>query len=224
VHSHESKEFVKVIVGPNGEVRTLQKQAVWERPYFQERRLGSLNYFHLNDEDAWELRHPRLADIEPEDFDFAAEYLESGDFGTKHSEGEEQVGKAFEQLNSAWVTAEKLGMTDLLEHVCDKMERLAPWDMWDVMAFAWEVYKEEAPYLPAQQRMMDMLAAYISEHYWSYIEGREISATFIQGLKDLPELELAIHSKRSTTLKEQLHPEEQSYDEEYGEDEHLDIE
>ncbi|KAF1947832.1 hypothetical protein EJ02DRAFT_449307 [Clathrospora elynae] len=205
----ESKDFVQVLVGPKSEVSTLHKQAVWDRDYFRETRLSNLNYFDQNDDGIWQLKHPRLHEIEPADFAFAAEFLESGDFGHKYPEGDEEVHEAFAESISAWDTAEKLGMTDLLDHICDKMERIAPWDMWDVLAFACQVFTSPPPDLTAQTRMKDILATDIAEHYWIYIEDDHLSTTFVQRLRDLPELEHVIYVKRAKALKIRLGLEEE---------------
>jgi hypothetical protein len=153
------------------------------------------------------LSHPALVEIEPDDFIFIAEYLESGGFGHRNPEGEDDVQKAFAEMYSAWVTAEKLGMLDLLDHICDKMERLAPWDMWDVMVFACHVYKSHGLDFTAQARMKDMLATDIAQNYWIYIEDDHLSTSFIQRLKQLPELERDIYVRRTSALNSQLDPE-----------------
>lgn len=162
-------------------------------------------YFTLNDDGTYELRHPGFADVSSEDFEFVAQYLESGDFGLKHPEGEE-VREAFAQMIAAWSIAETVNMTDLLDHVVDKMERLAPWDMCDVLAFAIQVYKSADLSLPAQQRMKDLLSAEIARHYWSYLEDEQLNGIFIQRLKQLPELERDVYTKRIATLNQNLQP------------------
>ncbi|KAF1842403.1 uncharacterized protein K460DRAFT_359016 [Cucurbitaria berberidis CBS 394.84] len=207
----ESKEFVLVYVGPEREERTLQKNHVWNRPYFRDMRTGIL-HFAINEAGTWVLSHPGLAEIEPEDFFFVAEYLESGELGHKRPEGESQVHEAFAQNISAWAAAIKLGMTDLLDHIVDKLERLAPWDMWDIMAFACHVFESSGPSLPAQQRMKDLLATDIAHNFWVYIEDDHLSASFVQRLKDLPELERVIYAKRIAVLKARL------YGDQVGED------
>ncbi|CAO2647824.1 Nn.00g087460.m01.CDS01 [Neocucurbitaria sp. VM-36] len=202
-----SKEFVLVYVGPNGEQRTLQKNHVWEQPYFKDSVAG-INHFELNDAGIWVLSHPSLSEIDPEDFIFVAEYLESKEFGHRSPEGGEEVQEAFAQNMSAWTAAVKLGMTDLLEDIVKKLERLAPWDMWDIMAFACHVFGSPGPSLPAQDLMKDMLTTEIAQNFWVYLEDDHLSESFRQRLKELPELERDIYVKRIAALNVQLHTEE----------------
>ena len=218
-----SKGFVLMYVGPDSEERTLQRSHVWDRPYFQDQRTGIM-HFELK-EGQWLLSHPRLAEIDPEDFDLVAEWLESGQLGHKHPEGEEEVQEAFAQNISAWETALKLGMTDLLDHIVDKLERLAPWDMWDIMAFACHVF-EETPggsCLPVQERMKDLLATELAQNFWIYIEDEHLSAGFIQRLKDLPELERDIYERRTAAINARLHAEGNEGDEEDEVEDEMDM-
>lgn len=197
--STASKDFVLVRVGPDEDERLLPTSYVWNRPYFRE-PTGGIMYFETNDDDIYELSHPGLAEIMPEDFAYVAQYLESGIFGLQHPEGEMAVQNAFAESMAAWTAAEKLGMTDLMEHVVDKVERLAPWDMWDAMAFACIVYQTAGPFLPVQERMKDVLATDLAQHYWVYIQDDHLSDAFIQRLKDLPELERDILRRRTVAL------------------------
>jgi hypothetical protein len=90
MYRSESKDFVQVLVGPDAEVSTLQKESVWNRSYFREPKLG-INHFNHNGDGMWELQHPALTEIEPEDFVFAAEYLESDGFGHRHPQEGDQT-------------------------------------------------------------------------------------------------------------------------------------
>lgn len=205
--SAASKEFVLIYIGSQGEERMVHRSCVWNRPYFRDVRTGIMRFSH-NEDGLWILSHPAFADVEPDDFAYIAEYLESGDFGLKRPNGEEEVQEAFAQIISAWITAQKLDMTDLLDHILDKLERLAPWDMWHVMTFACLTYESQGPCLPAQERLKDMLATDIARNYWIYIEDDHLSASFVQRLKDLPELERDIFIRRTLTLNARLQSEE----------------
>ncbi|KAH7380754.1 hypothetical protein BKA66DRAFT_531533 [Pyrenochaeta sp. MPI-SDFR-AT-0127] len=201
-----SKEFVLIHVGPEKEERMIHINYVWSRPYFNDGRTGIM-HFTRNDEGMWILSHPALNDIAPEDFLYIVEYLESDDFGLKNPEGVEEVQEAFAQIISAWVTALRLGMTDLLDHILDKLERL-PSDMWHIMAFACYAYESQKPCLPAQERLKDVLATDIAQNYWSYLEDDHLSKYFIERLQDLPELERDIYARRIVALDASLDSEE----------------
>ncbi|KAJ4377429.1 hypothetical protein N0V83_000254 [Neocucurbitaria cava] len=214
-----SKEFVLVYVGPFKEERTLRKDRVWERPYFRNPQAG-INHFKLNNAGTWVLAHPKLADVNPGDFVFVAEFLESDDFGHRCPEGGEQVQWAFAQNMSAWAQALKLGMTDLLEHVINKLERLAPWDLWCIMAFACQVYKpSDGLLLPAEERMREILSTQIARTFWVYIEDDALCKSFRQRLSQAPELELDICLRRVDLLNAQLQAEEAKEQKDEDEDE-----
>jgi hypothetical protein len=204
VHSSESKEFVQVSVGDPAEIFMLPKPDVWNRPYFQDERTG-INYFDLNDQGMWVLKHPKLATMSSEDFGFIAEYLGSGDFGHRFPENEEQIEESFGQCISTWVTADLLGMNDLLDDITEKMEhRISPWPLWDVMAFACYVYGYTSVLLPAHDKMKALLADSMAEHYWIYIDDEHLSGQFLERLRELPELERDIQGRRFPAINPQV--------------------
>src|SRR5689334_14068986 len=92
-----SKDFVSIRVGAEREERLLHLKCVWGRPYFLNVTNG-INLFDLNDDGSWELKHPGLSSIEPEDFNYVAEYLESDSFGYINPQGEEETNEAFIQI------------------------------------------------------------------------------------------------------------------------------
>ena len=212
VYRTASKQFVQCRIGPEGEQRLLQRKSVWDRPYFRDPRTGVM-LFKLKDDGIWELAHPGLNDVSPEDFAFIAEYLESGLFGFRNPQSEEEMVEAFAQMGSAWTVAEHLGMTDLTEHIVEKVESFAPWNLLNTIAFAWIVYASQGPPLPAKERLKDILATEIAQNYWTYIEDDHLNEIFIQRLKDLPELERDIYVRRTAALEAQLNEEDMENDE-----------
>jgi hypothetical protein len=204
VHRSESKEFVQVSVGDPAEIFMLYKSDVWNKPYFRDDRTG-INYFDLNDQDMWVLKHPKFATMVPEDFRFIAEYLGSGDFGHRFPEDDEQIEESFSQCISTWVSAESLGMNDLLDDITEKLEhRISPWPMWDVMAFACYVYGPSRVSLPVHDKMKALLADSMAEHYWVYIEDEHLSGQFLERLRELPELERDIQGRRFPAINPQV--------------------
>lgn len=189
----------------------LQKSHVWDRPYFRN-TLSARNYFEPIGENAWELVHPRLPDILPDDFRMVAEFLSDGDFGPRDPEEEEQVAETFAQCISAWRTAELLSMDDLLEHIVGKIRATQPWwDMFNVMAFACSMYQSQIS-LQAHDDMKTLLSGYIAEHWFIYAEDDNLSSHFFTRLKQLPELERDIFAKRVAQLDRHLQPEEEEQD------------
>jgi len=160
-------------------------------------------YFGISDDGMYQLTHPGLADIDPEDFTFVAQYLENGSFGDRMI-NEEDSREGFAQCMAAWVSAEKLGMNDLMDHVVEKLEQLENRNLWDVLAFACLVYRSPGISLPAQIRAKELVATDISLHYWDYVEDDSLSILFMERLKDLPELERDISVKRIPMLNAQL--------------------
>ncbi|KAF1932644.1 uncharacterized protein M421DRAFT_89018 [Didymella exigua CBS 183.55] len=221
-NSEESNQFVQVFVGPeidpaNGSdidpqrrkyKLQLLKQHVWDRPYFRD-ALSARNYIGPIGENTWELVHPRLVDISPEDFRWAAEYLSGGDFGHREPETEEEVKDTFAQCMSARRTAELLNMDDLLEHIVDKIRAFQPWwDLWNVMAFAVSIYQSEVS-LQAHDDLKELFTGYIADLFYIYIEDDHISTTFTDRLKQLPELERDVLKKRFAQLEHRLQPQEE---------------
>ncbi|KAJ8111282.1 hypothetical protein OPT61_g6091 [Boeremia exigua] len=210
----ESSQFVQVFVGPEVDPASssdidphrrkyklqLMKNHVWDRPYFRD-TLSARNYFEPIGDNTWELVHPRLADISPEDFTWAAEFLSDGDFGHREPEDEEQVAESFAQCISAWRTAELLSMDDLLEHIVEKMRGTqAWWDLWSVMAFACSIYQSEVP-LQAHRELKTLFSEYIADLFFVYIEDHALSGAFLTRLKQLPELERDVLMKRVSQLE-----------------------
>lgn len=172
----------------------LLKHHIWDRPYFRD-TLSGRNYFNPIGENTWELIHPGLADISPEDFQMVAEFLSDGSFGTRNPDTEEQVAQAFAECMSAWQTAEILNMDDLLEHVIDKLRSNRPWwDLFDVMLFVCIIYGSENP-LAAHNHLKPLLSEFIAEHYDVYIEDDYLRAGFMTRVKELPELRRDVHKK-----------------------------
>ncbi|RMZ71523.1 hypothetical protein GMOD_00006646 [Pyrenophora seminiperda CCB06] len=206
-----SEGFVQIPVGPTGEVSTLPKGCVWNRQYWQDIRYG-VNHFDLNDAGIWELRHPALPSIAPGDFAFAAEYLESDDFGHRDPRGGDSNIKeeAFVQCIAAWGVAEKLRMTDLMDHIVDKLERcIEEPELQVVTIFARQIYEAEDLGLPSQARLKDWLATYIAQNWWIYLGDDHLSGVFLETLMRLPELERDIYVRRLVALNERLDGDEE---------------
>jgi hypothetical protein len=202
---------VQIPHGPENDISTLQKRSVWNRSYWLDPRQG-VNYFDINEDGIWELQHPALSEIEPKDFVFIAEYLESGDFGHRHPQGGDAMEEALAQCVSVWTTAEALGMFDLMEHVIDKLGGLIEPGLDELLMFADLVYKSPDSDLPAHERMKDYLATNLANNYWIYLEDDHLSSTFIEKMKELPRLERDIYRRRIVALNERLSPEDEEQD------------
>jgi hypothetical protein len=191
---------------------------VWDKPYFQDSRSGT-NHFHLDDNGFWELRHPELVNINIEDFGFIAEYLTDEQFGLRHPETTEQKKEAIAQCASAWQTAEKLNMDDLLMHIAEKVEFLE-WDNADVLTLAILIYRATGPSFDAHNKMRDWVSSYMAHHYWSFNKDVEIGSIFIKRLRRLPELERDVFVRRgkSLTVGTDLDEDEESEEEGLGDD------
>ncbi|KAI4697638.1 uncharacterized protein J4E84_000770 [Alternaria hordeiaustralica] len=197
----ESKEFVQVLVGPDQEVYNLQISCLWDRPYFRDSKQGLLLIDH-NDAGMWELKHPALVDINPEDFTFIAEYLESDGFGHRNPQEGEETNEAFAQCVAAWITAEKLGMWDMLEHVAEKLKGIQP-GMLEVLVFCRHVYAEDATSL-SQDDVRDYLAVYIVEHWWTYWGDDHLRPNFMELLQQFPQLDRDVNERRGPVLEERI--------------------
>lgn len=183
----------------------LLKNHVWNRPYFRGDTLSGRNYISPVGENTWELIHPQLLNISPDDFRYIAEFLSDDDFGLREPQDEEQVMELFAQCISAWDAAEKLGMDDLLDHIVEKIRATSgTWDLWDVMAFACMVYESDIP-LNAHDELRDLFCEYIADLFFVYLEDEHLAGTFLTRLKRLPELERGILAKRIALLETRAH-------------------
>ena len=171
--------------------------------------MSGRNYITPVGDNTWELVHPRLVDISPEDFRWAAEFLSDGDFGIRKVEDEEQAAETFAQCVSAWRTAESLSMDDLLEHIVEKLRNARPfWDLWNVFAFACSIYQSEVS-LQAQDELKDLFSEFIANHFYIYVEDDHLRNTFLTRLKQLPELEKDVLLKIVARLTQQLSPQDE---------------
>ncbi|KAL6706588.1 hypothetical protein ACN47E_005344 [Coniothyrium glycines] len=191
---NESKQCVIVRVGPDAVERLFLKKSIWNRPYFQE-PTHSIMYFHLNENDLYELRHPELAEIDPDDFEFAAEFIESGSFGIKNAETPQDDREAFAEIASAWDVAHKLRMTDLQDHCVEKIEGLASLDMWDCMGFACCIYDSSGVDNDAQTRLKALLSTQIAENFFFYLKDKDLAKVFIEMFQQRPELRRHVYEK-----------------------------
>lgn len=195
----ESKDFVRIVVGPDHEVRTLLKAHLWDRPYFRDFRSG-LDRFRLTEDNIYQLDHPELAKLDPADFQFLAEYLTDGDFGLRNPlEGPEQTKEAIAQCVSAWEAGDKLGMFDLLEHIVDKVQ-FFEWDNADVLILAVIIYRTPDPPTTAHEDMRNWISSYLAQHFWTYIRDETMGHLFRRKLRAMPELEREVFEKRAVML------------------------
>ncbi|XPS96267.1 hypothetical protein M3J09_005538 [Ascochyta lentis] len=217
----ESSQFVQVFVGPKVEDDPeadperkqhrfqLMRCHVWGRPYFRN-TLSAHSYLTPVGENTWELQHPRLPDILPEDFRIVAEFLSDGDFGHRQPQDEEKVAETFAQSISAWKTADLLSMDDLLDHIVEKMRKAQPWwDMVNVMAFACIVYQSEIS-LQAHDEMKALLSDYIADVFYVYIGDDHLSGHFTARLQQLPELGRDVFTKMAAQSSRRLPPQEEA--------------
>ena len=220
--SGSSKEFVLVRVGADKEQHFISKRSVWDRPYFRDPTCGVM-CFEMDDDDLLELVHPGLANIDPVDFAHVAQYLENEVFGVQRTTTQDKTQQAFAEIVSAWHTAENLGMTDLMEHIVDKLGRLGPWGLFEVLAFACDQYKADGSPFPAQDQLKDFLATNLAQHYWVYVQDMTLSDIFIRRLQDSPEMERDILHRRLAALDLRLDEETDVEQEDEGEEEQVNL-
>jgi hypothetical protein len=187
-----------VLVGRDHVVRNLPKAAVWDRPYFNDPRSGT-NRFVFTDDNTWELRHPGLASMDLDDFQFIAEFLTDGDFGIRAAEGDDQNQEAIAQCVSAWEAGEKMGMNDLLDHIADKVNYLR-WNLEDVLTLAIIVYRPPGLVMPANESLRGWISGYMAHHFWEYIKDENIGNYFRKRMRGMPQLERDVFIKRAGLL------------------------
>lgn len=206
-----SREFITVRVGPQNVTRIFSKATLWNRQYWRNPGAGLL-YFDLTEDHLYELKHPALASIEPGDFKFVAEFLESGKFGIKCVDFPKQRQEACAELMTTWDIAEKLGMTDLLEHCVDKIQYLTPIDPWDCLYFACMIYDSDGIGTEARSEMKNFLSTQIAEQFFVYLEDDHLSRHFIEQFQKRPGLQYEVFEKRMKTLQKRQQDEDDQED------------
>lgn len=179
---------------------TLHKQGVWNRSYFRDPRFG-INFFGYTG-NKLELQHPALRRMVPEHFQLVAEYLESGNFGCRYPQNGDEYEEVFIQCGIAWFVAEKLGMSDLMDFVVDRLEHIEL-GMYEVLAFAGKIYNSPAADSPSHDRLKDLLVTHIACNYWVYQGDDCLHSNFIGTVQSLPELDRDISQRRVSLLDEQ---------------------
>jgi hypothetical protein len=179
-------------------VLNLPKEDVWNRLYFRNAGSGT-NRFDYTEGGAYVLRHPALASITTDDFQYVAEYLAVEEFGIREPFTPEEVKIACAQCISAWESAEKLGMDDFLDHIAKKVGFLA-WDHAEVLAMAIIVYRGRGAVLCAHERMREWASGYLAQHFWALTKDPEIGSIFRKRLRKLPELQRDVFVKRAQNL------------------------
>ncbi|KAG9202743.1 hypothetical protein G6514_003995 [Epicoccum nigrum] len=216
----ESSQFVQVFVGPEVDPASdkqidperrrykfqLIKHHIWNRTYFQD-SLSAKHYFTPIGENTWELTHPELVNISPEDFCFVAEYLSNGRFGYGEPEDQEQFAEFFAQCMSAWRTAEQLKADDLLNHIVEKIHAIHDmrhlWDLWNPVVFTCSIYRADLA-LDAHTELKALFSEFIAEYYHAYLADDHTSDVLLTSFRQLPKLEKDVLAKRVDLLERQL--------------------
>jgi len=182
INREQSKAFIHIPVGPDQVIHTFQKKDVWDRPYF--RNAGAaINYFAMDDEGTWVLRHPKLTSISSEDFRFVSDYLTRDDFGIHYPENPEQNQEAICQCVAAWDVADKLGAADMQDYIAKKVQYIE-WELADVLTFAIVIYRS-GPSLLDDDPIRDWVSGYIAQHYFAYLKDETISTAFRKNIRKL---------------------------------------
>jgi hypothetical protein len=220
IESDESSKFVQVYVGPEVDPASdnqidrerrrykfqLFKKHVWNRSYFRD-GISARNYFAPIRKNTWELTHPELVNISPDDFCFVAEYLENGRFGYTDPEDQEQFAEFFAQCMSAWRTAEQLKADDLLNHIVEKIHAVHDmrdqWDLWNPVVFSCSIYQADLA-LDAHTELKALFSEFIAEYYHTYLADDHTGGFLLTSFRQLPELEKDVLAKRIDLLERQL--------------------
>jgi len=159
----------------------------------------------LKGDRAWSLVMPGLEAITPDDFQFAAEYLSTGNFGTRTIDDDNR-DTAMAECITAWEAADRLGMEDLLELVVDKSKQTMPWTYEEVSYFSGIVYRMAGSLLDSHETMKDLLADYIANNYYDILES--FGDIFTTGMRKIPELERDVFKKLVASAERRMEAEE----------------
>lgn len=206
--SEASKEWVIVHVGSENEPFIFPKRFLWDREYFRNADAGIM-YLTVKEGNKYELEHPALPSIQLRDFEFAAQFLESGSFGTHPSDDAGDIDEIFAEIVSAWDVGEKLGMTDMLEYCVNKLELIAPIDPHHCLSFATILYQSPGIGVEARSNMKNLLTQQLAEQMHIYLREPESSGEFLDRFLAIPALEVDVLEKRSRLVRERERDEDE---------------
>lgn len=100
-------------------------------------------------------------------------------------------------------------MDDLQEHIIDKVQGFAPWDMYNVFAFAVCVYDTNEVSSEACRRLKDVLSSFIAENFDIYLRDDALRDPFLDRLGQMSQLAIDVHKKYARIREDRQHPDEQ---------------
>lgn len=149
---------------------------------------------------------PALLTISPDDFRYAADYLSTGTFGIRViDDGNRDTAMA--ECMAAWEVADRLGMEDLLDLVIAKSRQAMPWSLEEVSVYASIVYRTADSLLDSHATMKYMLAEFIAENFYDYLD--QFGEMFTTGMRKFPELERDVFKKLADLADKRLQAEDE---------------
>jgi hypothetical protein len=147
---------------------------------------------------------PCLATMDPIDFEFAAEFLSTGDFGIRIV-NDSNRDQAMAQCIAAWDVGEKLGMQDLLDRIVIKSQAAQPWNTEEVTIFSSVVYRAESFGFEAHDVMKNMLAKFMADNFYDMLEA--FGRAFTEEMRKIPELERDVYARLRDIAEKRLEAE-----------------
>jgi hypothetical protein len=163
-------------------------------------------YLQAKGEKAWAFVMPGLKTINPADFQYAAEFLSTGDFGIRTIDDSNR-DIAIAECIAAWKVGDELGMLDLLELVMEKSQKAMPWTDIEVTIFSSVVYQTGGSFLDSHETMKDLLAGYIADNFYEMLS--RYGDDFTDPFRRRPELERDVFSKLAAAAEKRKEVEDE---------------
>jgi hypothetical protein len=188
-HSSDSKSFVEFLIGPDKVQFLIPRHEIKRREYFE---VIHHKYEQPKGETTWAVVMPCLATIEPDDFQFVAEFLSTGNFGIRVVDDSNR-DSVMAQCIATWDVADQLGIQELLDLIVTRAQAAMPWSTEEVTYFSGVVYRVDGSVFGAHVEMKKLLAGYIADNFWDMVEN--FGRAFTDDLKQIPELERDIFAR-----------------------------
>ncbi|ORY14291.1 hypothetical protein BCR34DRAFT_560597 [Clohesyomyces aquaticus] len=195
----DNADWVTFLVGPERTKFIIPFEAVQNRPCF----FGANSKLNLVKKgNGHYFERQSLLRMDPRNFESIAEYLQSGDFGQKVIEHEDDKLELIDGCLETWNVARELGMLDLMEYIEQKMRKSLPWPLDAALSVAERVHRCEDSVDPTEDLLKIMMAEFIAENFLKYLDETHLRR-LRKKFTEFPELEENVHTARSEMLKRQ---------------------
>ncbi|KAF2016147.1 hypothetical protein BU24DRAFT_462338 [Aaosphaeria arxii CBS 175.79] len=188
----DDPEFVKFPVGPNRKPFYIPLHVVRDNGFCSAIQGDSI--VRKNGK-GWIYDRPSLCRVQPDEFEFVADFMYNKEFGLRQIGSEEEKARCFAECAGAWTAGEEIGIEELLDHIVAKLPQTAPWSdvgLEIVLFFAARVWETSGEPSRAHRDMKAMLSTFIADHFFEYVCAH--FGDFKKQLDETPELAADIYT------------------------------